>query len=125
MNNSIDRAKNALPPNSIHTIETDISTFDFERGLEYGLRDNNAYNLAKERAESWFRKFVADKLQEKEANAAALKRMEQEALATLSPKPSKIQAQSDIGGDFWAAQSAATIYLMKQMGKAYEVQHSS
>ncbi len=124
MNNSIDRAKSALPSDRIHTIDTDIATFDFERGLEYGLRDHNVYSRARERAEAWFRKFVHDKLHEKEANAAALKRMEQEKLAAAKSEPSKIQEQWGIGGDFWVAQSAATVYLMRQIGKAYKLQHS-
>lgn len=125
MNNSIERAKKGLKETSIHTIETDITTFDFARGIEYGLRDKNVYGLAKRNAEDFFRKFVAQKLQEREINAAALKRIEQEELAMRKPAAVTAREQQDIGGDFWADQSPTTDHLMRQIGKVYEVQHSA
>jgi predicted acylesterase/phospholipase RssA len=120
MNNSIDRAKRELKEDSIHIIKTDLTTFDFKRGLEYGLTDENAYCRAFERAEAFFRKFVEIKLKEQEANAAALKRMEQEALASKPARPEK----QDIGGDLWGDQSPTILHIMKQISKVYEVQHA-
>ncbi|HWW74923.1 MAG TPA: patatin-like phospholipase family protein, partial [Pyrinomonadaceae bacterium] len=56
INNSITRAKGALPPNSVYPIKTSLSTFDFHKALTTGL--NEEYKAVRLEASNWFRKFA-------------------------------------------------------------------
>jgi predicted acylesterase/phospholipase RssA len=53
INNSIERAKVQLGRNAVHSIKTDINTFDFLGALQ--ALDTDHYELVKLRCEKWFR----------------------------------------------------------------------
>lgn len=94
INNSITRAKGALPENSVYTIKTTLSTFDFQKALTVGL--NEEYRAVRAEASAWFKKFVERKRNER----------------------------LGLSGNPWADPNPAAVEMMKNLGLVYDAQHA-
>ncbi len=94
MNNAITRARGSVPPDHVFSIRTSITTFDFDKALNDGLKGE--YGDVKRQAQDWFSAFV--KLQRRE-------------LFHVSEDP-------------WTEQSATLQTIMSSLGEIYKGQHA-